>query len=68
MRGRPARRRGLGWPLPGLRAWPGQPRVVAVILDSVYDAFGFIGTTFRELGWKTLIIRERVVPISPNAW
>ena len=33
-----------------------------------YDAFGFIGTTFRELDWKTLIFFERAVPISPNAW
>jgi hypothetical protein len=33
-----------------------------------YDAFGFIGTTFRELERKTLIFFERAVPISPNAW
>ena len=33
----------------------------------LYDAFGLIGTTFRELGWKTLIFFERLVPISPNA-
>ena len=32
------------------------------------DAFGLIGTTFRELVWKTLIFFERAVPISPNAW
>jgi hypothetical protein len=35
--------------------------------DSNYDAFGLIGTTFRELDWKTLIFFERVIPISPNA-
>ena len=34
----------------------------------VYDAFGLIGTTFRELDWKMLIFFERAVPISPNAW
>jgi hypothetical protein len=33
-----------------------------------YHAFGLIGTTFRELGWKTLIFLERAVPVSPNAW
>jgi hypothetical protein len=33
-----------------------------------YDAFGVIGTTFRELDWKTQIFFERVVPIRPNAW
>jgi hypothetical protein len=33
-----------------------------------YDAFGLIGTIFRELGLKTLIFFERAVPISPNAW
>ena len=33
-----------------------------------YDAFGLIGTTFRALGWKTLIFFERAVSISPNAW
>ena len=32
-----------------------------------HDAFGLIGTTFKELGWKTLIFFERAVPISPNA-
>ena len=32
-----------------------------------YDAFGLIGTTFRELEWKTRIFFERAVPISPNA-
>ena len=32
-----------------------------------YDAFGLIGTTFRELDWKTLIFFERAGPISPNA-
>jgi hypothetical protein len=32
-----------------------------------YDAFGPIGATFRELDWKTPILFERVVPISPNA-
>ena len=32
-----------------------------------YHAFVFIGTTFRELGWKTLICFERAAPISPNA-
>jgi hypothetical protein len=31
-----------------------------------YDAFGVIGTTFRELDWKTLIFFERAVPITPN--
>ena len=33
-----------------------------------YDAFGLIGTTSRELDWKTLIFFEKAVPISPNAW
>jgi hypothetical protein len=33
-----------------------------------YVAFGVIGTTFRELEWKTIIFFERVVPITPNAW
>jgi hypothetical protein len=32
------------------------------------DAFGLIGATFRELGWKALISFERAVPMSPNAW
>jgi hypothetical protein len=32
-----------------------------------YVAFALIGTTFRELGWKTLIFFERVVPVSPSA-
>jgi hypothetical protein len=32
-----------------------------------YDVFGLIGTTFRELDYKTLIFFERAVPISPNA-
>ena len=32
-----------------------------------YHAFGLIGTTFRELEWKTLIFAERAVPITPNA-
>jgi hypothetical protein len=31
------------------------------------DACGLIGTTFRELGWNTLIFFEGAVPISPNA-
>ena len=35
--------------------------------DGGYDAFGLIGTTFRELEWKTQIFFERAVPISPNA-
>jgi hypothetical protein len=30
-----------------------------------YDAFGLIGTTFRELDWKTLIFFERAAPIRP---
>ena len=34
---------------------------------SGYHAFGLIGTTFRELDWKTLIVFERAVSISPNA-
>jgi hypothetical protein len=34
------------------------PRVV--LRPGSYHAFGLIGTTFRELGWKTLIFsRER---------
>ena len=33
---------------------------------ATHDAFGLIGTTFRELGRKTLIFFERAVPISPN--
>jgi hypothetical protein len=33
-----------------------------------YVRCGVIGTTFRELGWKTLIFFERAVPITPNAW
>ena len=32
-----------------------------------YHAFGLIGATFRELGWKTPIFFEGAVPISPNA-
>jgi hypothetical protein len=32
-----------------------------------YDAFGLVGTTFRELGWKTRMYFERAAPISPNA-
>ena len=28
-----------------------------------YHAFGLIGTTFRELGWKMLIFFERAVPM-----
>ena len=32
-----------------------------------YDAFGVMGTTFRELDWKTLMFFERAVPISPDA-
>jgi hypothetical protein len=34
----------------------------------IYDAFGLIGTTFRELDWKTLIFFEAAVPISLNDW
>jgi hypothetical protein len=30
------------------------------------DAFGDIGTIFRELDWKTPFFSGRVVPISPN--
>ena len=33
-----------------------------------YDAFGVIGTTFRELDWKMLIFFERAAPITPNMW
>jgi hypothetical protein len=33
-----------------------------------YDALGLIGTTFTELDSKTLIVFERAVLISPNAW
>ena len=43
--------------------WPSK-RVKAV----TYDAFGLIGTTFRELDWQTLIFFERAIPISPNTW
>ena len=32
-----------------------------------YDAFEIIGTTFRELHWKTPTFFERAIPISPNA-
>ena len=34
----------------------------AAALD--YDALGLIGTTFRELGWKTRIFFERAGPIA----
>jgi hypothetical protein len=51
---------------------PGSPRVRPHCpfrnRGTEYDAFGLIGTTFRELDWKTLIFFERAVPISPNAW
>ena len=33
-----------------------------------YDPFGVFGATFRELDWKMLIVFERAVLISPNAW
>ena len=33
----------------------------------IRDAFGLIGTTFRELDWRMRIFFERAVPISPNA-
>jgi hypothetical protein len=32
-----------------------------------YDAFGVIGTTFRELDRKTLIFFARAAPMTPNA-
>jgi hypothetical protein len=32
-----------------------------------YDAFGDIGTNFRELDWKAPIFYERVVPKNPTA-
>jgi hypothetical protein len=35
---------------------------------AIYDAFGLIRTTFKELDWKKLIFFERAVQISPNAW
>ena len=38
------------------------------LVRAAYDAFGLIGTTFRDLDWKTPIFFERAVPISPNAW
>ena len=43
-----------------------------VILQATFpqrcDALGRIGTTFRELEWKTLIFFEGAVPIAPNVW
>ncbi len=45
-------------------ACPARPRRGSRHL--AHRVFGLIGTTFRELGWKTLILRA--VPISPNAW
>ena len=33
-----------------------------------YDAFGLIGTIFRELDWKSLIFLEVAAPITPSAW
>ena len=33
----------------------------------VYDAFGVIGTIFRELDWKAPIFFEKAAPITPNA-
>jgi Asp-tRNA(Asn)/Glu-tRNA(Gln) amidotransferase A subunit family amidase len=33
----------------------------------VYDAFGNIGTTFRELEWKAPIFSNMAVPKVPNA-
>jgi hypothetical protein len=40
----------------------------AGLLEAARDAFGLIGTTFRELDWETLIFFERAVPIGPDAW
>ena len=31
------------------------------LVRATYDAFGLIGTTFRELNWKTPIFFERAV-------
>ena len=41
--------------------------LTAGALSADYDAFGLIGTTFRELDWKTIIFFERAVPVSPSA-
>ena len=45
-----------------------RPMVYIALTVRAYDAFGLIGSTFRELDWKTLIFFESAVPISLNAW